>query len=358
MADITVDQIATQTFFPTPQLFFATVEKKYDQNGQIRQKIKRTSRYARELSSDSKLAYGPLFNRCQLSIQNYQEGDDSFVDKHGAIFLNYTVEDMMDLLGKSKPTVLKIKKELTAVGLLREVKQGANRPNRLYLQNVEASYQEYEYYDAELITSGRDKGKIIYHHVKTMNQAGKVIFQSEEVERKSLTNCSEIEIVGGQKFLPPTNGSTPTKNGGQKPLPPTNGSISTKNGGQKSLPPVVKSFDPNKNILDILDNSSRRAEENLPAKVKEKRYIHPEYYSLLQVIADKYNDRYSYPQGYRLTHEQKMKIGQYLSSGYATSDEVLQMIDRIPHDCERPLAYLLQMLQNLKLARQAEKSMY
>lgn len=354
MADITVDQIATQTFFQTPQLFFTMVEKRYDQNGQIRQKIKRTSRYARELSSDSKLAYGPLFNRCQLSIQNYQEGDDSFVDKHGAIFLTYTVEDLMDLLGRSKPSVLKIKKELKAVGLLREVKQGANRPNRLYLQNVEASYQEYEYYDAELITSGRDKGKVIYHHVKTTNLTGEVIFQSEEAERKSSTNKSEIEIVGGQKSLPPTNGSTSTKNGGQKSLPPTNRSISAKNGGQKLLPPVVKNFDPNKNILDILDNSSRKAEENPPETIQEGKYIQPQYYSLLQVIVDKYNGRYSYPQGYRLTHEQKMKIGQYLESGYVKSHEILDMIDRIPYDCERPLAYLLKMLQNLKLERQAE----
>lgn len=358
MADITVDQIATQTFFQTPQLFFTMVEKQYDQNGQIRQKIKRTSRYARELSSDAKLAYGPLFNRCQLSIQNYQEGDDSFVDKHDAIFLNYTVEDLMDLLGRSKPSVLKIKKELKAVGLLREVKQGANRPNRLYLQNVEASYQEYEYYDAELIISGRDKGKIIYHHVKTTNLAGEVIFVSEEEEQqsKSLINSPVIEIVGGQKSLPPTNASISAKNGGQKSLPPINGSISMKNGGQKSLPPVVKNFDSNKNILDILDNSSRRAEETPPERIQTEKYIQPKYYSLLQVIADKYNDRYMYPQGYALTHGQKMKIGQYLESGYVKSDEILNMIDRIPHDCESPLAYLLRMLQNLKLERQTESS--
>ncbi|MGZ7257957.1 phage replisome organizer N-terminal domain-containing protein, partial [Streptococcus pyogenes] len=70
-------------------------------------------------------------------------------------------------------------------------------------------------------------------------------------------------------------------------------------------------------------------------------YIKPEYYSLLQVIADKYNDKFIYPYNYSLTHQQKILIGQFLSDGYMTSDEVLAMIDRIPDDVESPLAYLI-----------------
>lgn len=91
----------------------------------------------------------------------------------------------------------------------------------------------------------------------------------------------------------------------------------------------------------ILDNSSRETQP----------YIKPEYYSLLQVIADKYNEKFIYPYNYSLTHEQKMLIGQFLSEGYMTSDEVLAMIDRIPEDVESPLAYLISSMERLKEER-------
>ena len=94
----------------------------------------------------------------------------------------------------------------------------------------------------------------------------------------------------------------------------------------------------------ILDNSSRETQP----------YIKPEYYSLLQVIADKYNEKFIYPYNYSLTHQQKMLIGQFLSDGYMTSDEVLAMIDRIPEDVESPLAYLISSMERLKEERLLE----
>ena len=94
----------------------------------------------------------------------------------------------------------------------------------------------------------------------------------------------------------------------------------------------------------ILDNSSRETQP----------YIKPEYYSLLQVIADKYNEKFFYPYNYSLTHQQKMLVGQFLSDGYMTSDEVLAMIDRIPEDVESPLAYLISSMERLKEERLLE----
>ena len=94
----------------------------------------------------------------------------------------------------------------------------------------------------------------------------------------------------------------------------------------------------------ILDNSSRETQP----------YIKPEYYSLLQVIADKYNEKFIYPYNYSLTHQQKMLIGQFLSDGYMTSDEVLAIINRIPDDIESPLAYLISSMERLKEERLLE----
>ena len=187
MADITIDQLSTQTFYQIPQIFFTRVEKTYDKKGGLRFKTKHTSSYAR-MSNDAKIAYGALYNRCMLSIRSYQEGKIDYVDENGSVFLVYTVEDLMDLLDKSKATVQKIKKELAENGLLREVKQGSNKPNRIYLQNVESSREVHEKYEALKKKKERkvkDKVKIAYEfnfrHVMTLDYLGNVIFKAETI---------------------------------------------------------------------------------------------------------------------------------------------------------------------------------
>ena len=185
MADIHVDQLTTQNFYQIPQIFFTRVEKTYDKKGELRFKTKHTSSYAR-MSNDAKIAYGALYNRCMLSIRSYQEGKIDYVDENGSVFLVYTVEDLMDLLDKSKATVQKIKKELAENGLLREVKQGSNKPNRIYLQNVEASREVHEKYEALRKKKERKvkgKVKIVYEfnfrHIMTSDHLGNVIFKAE-----------------------------------------------------------------------------------------------------------------------------------------------------------------------------------
>lgn len=185
MADIHVDQLTTQNFYQIPQIFFTRVEKTYDNKGGLRFKTKHTSSYAR-MSNDAKIAYGALYNRCMLSIRSYQEGKIDYVDENGSVFLVYTVEDLMDLLDKSKATVQKIKKELAENGLLREVKQGSNKPNRIYLQNVEASREVHKKYEALRKKKERNvkgKVKIVYEfnfrHIMTLDHLGNVIFKAE-----------------------------------------------------------------------------------------------------------------------------------------------------------------------------------
>ena len=104
MADITVNQLATQTFYQIPQIFMTRTERIKDSMGKIIKKIRYTSDYA-QLSNDAKLAYGALYNRCQLSIRSYESGKRDFVDEHGSVFLIFTVEELMELLDKSNKTI-------------------------------------------------------------------------------------------------------------------------------------------------------------------------------------------------------------------------------------------------------------
>lgn len=157
MADITIDQLATLTFYQIPEIFFTRIQ--YNKNGYV----KLTSSYT-GLSSDAKLAYGALYNRCKLSISSFQKGNRDYVDENGAVFLIFTVSDLMLLLDKGKMKVTKIKKELQEHGLLREVRQGLNKPNRLYLQLVDANLEIVEHYsiDGELLKRIDAFGKVLY----------------------------------------------------------------------------------------------------------------------------------------------------------------------------------------------------
>ncbi|KXT75153.1 hypothetical protein STRDD10_00427 [Streptococcus sp. DD10] len=351
MADITVNQLATQTFYQIPQIFMSRIEKQYV-DGKLQKKIKLTSRYAKKLSNDAKLAYGALYDRCLLSIKSYSEGKMDYVDQNGSVFLIFTIEDLMDLLDRGKTTVHKIKRELKEAGLLREVNQGANRPNRLYLQNVDASLQEYEHYIPEVIVKGRNKEEIIYTHVMTLDYAGNVIFE------KNVSASSEGEN-GSSENERPTNPIKSSKNGSSKNERPKSDihGVQILNGTNTE----------NTNTEIILDNSSRKpaptsdeldhpagADDTLSQENSEKKFIKPEVYSLLQEIADSYFDHLPWDNAYHLTHRQKMQIGGYLETGWATSSEVLHCIERIPQDCQSPYAYLIRSVENLISERKME----
>lgn len=93
------------------------------------------------LSNNAKMLYMLLFDRLELSLKN------GWHDKEGNVFQYYTNEQLMiDLNCNSNKTIIKIKKELKDAGLMKEVRQGMNLPNRIYLDvlngSVESTFQE------------------------------------------------------------------------------------------------------------------------------------------------------------------------------------------------------------------------
>ena len=87
------------------------------------------------------MLYMLLFDRLELSLKN------GWHDKEGNVFQYYTNEQLMiDLNCNSNKTIIKIKKELKDAGLMTEVRQGMNLPNRIYLDalngSVESTFQE------------------------------------------------------------------------------------------------------------------------------------------------------------------------------------------------------------------------
>ena len=89
------------------------------------------------LSDKAKQIYMFLFDRRTLSIQN------KWFDEKGDVFVYFTNEQLMERLNCSNKPIIQAKKELHDIGLLREVRQGVNKPNRLYISgSVESTRQE------------------------------------------------------------------------------------------------------------------------------------------------------------------------------------------------------------------------
>lgn len=90
-------------------------------------KILFESEQYKTLSVKAKAMYMLLFDRLDLSVKN------GWTDEDGYTYQFYKIEQFMIDLNCSNKTVISIKKELSDKGLLKEVSQGANKPNKIYL---------------------------------------------------------------------------------------------------------------------------------------------------------------------------------------------------------------------------------
>lgn len=104
-----------------------------------------------------------------------------------------------------------------------------------------------------------------------------------------------------------------------------------------------------------IDNKEQRIEEDIVLEEKSKNFINNKYFSVLQVIADAYNEKFIYPNGYTLNQGQKLLIGKHLEEGEITSQEILNIIDRMPEKAKSPLAYLLKSIEQLEEERRIER---
>ena len=89
----------------------------------------------KKLSNNAKLMYMLLFGRLELSIKN------GWHDRKGNVFQYNTNEQLMIDLNSSEKTIIKVKKELREVGLLEEIRQGNNLPNRIYISQVDGAVE-------------------------------------------------------------------------------------------------------------------------------------------------------------------------------------------------------------------------
>lgn len=93
-------------------------------------------RYKLTLNNDAKMLYAILLDRMELSRTN------GWVEDDGTIYLIFKREGLSDILGLCETTVWRAMKQLKAVGLIGEKRQGLTKPNLIYIGKIDCSVPE------------------------------------------------------------------------------------------------------------------------------------------------------------------------------------------------------------------------
>ena len=122
------------------------------------------------LSSDAKLLYGLMLDRMALSMKN------GWIDGQNRAYIIYSVENIMEDLGCSKPTCIKIIRELdcgSGIGLIEKKRRGLGKPDIIYVKNFASmdgkcggntgnstEVKDLDFREGEKLTSGGKKGEL------------------------------------------------------------------------------------------------------------------------------------------------------------------------------------------------------
>ena len=160
----------------------------------------------KSLSNNAKMLYMLLFDRLELSLKN------GWHDKEGNVFQYYTNEQLMiDLNRNSNNTIIKIKKELKDAGLMTEVRQGMNLPNRIYLDalngSVESAFQEVQKVHLGSAKNAFQEVQKVHtiktENTKTENNNNKLLICKEVISYLNLKAKKnfKVDTASHQKFI-------------------------------------------------------------------------------------------------------------------------------------------------------------
>lgn len=89
------------------------------------------SKYFDSIDYGAKILYSLILSRASLSAKNM----DKFSDGEGKLFVIYTVEQIMQDMRCSKPTAIKMLKQLDNIGLVEKKRQGLSKPTIIYIKD-------------------------------------------------------------------------------------------------------------------------------------------------------------------------------------------------------------------------------
>ena len=125
------------------------------------------------LSSDAKLLYGLMLDRMTLSMRNH------WLDDENRAYIIYSISNVMEDLSCSKPTCVKIMKELDSFGLIERKRKGLGKPDIIYVKNF-AVLEESQNRDEE--KEDHDPTDSFEEENESVGENGNIISESREDE--------------------------------------------------------------------------------------------------------------------------------------------------------------------------------
>lgn len=155
------------------------------------------SKEFKDINSDAKVVYALLKDRYQISAYK------KFTNKQGDIVVIYPREKIAEMLNISIPTVRKAMKKLVEMGLIEEERQGLNKPNLIYLLNLEKEDIINDDWDIEY-----DE---MYEELKFKEDIDIKVLEKQEIalnnqipestEEEKIINFQEIQDISDSKNL-------------------------------------------------------------------------------------------------------------------------------------------------------------
>lgn len=158
------------------------------------------------LSAEAKILYGLMLDRMSLSMKN------GWMDNQNRIYIYFTLEDAVELLGCGHGKAVRLFSELDSVkgiGLIERKKQGQGKPAKIYVKN---------FLEDEAVTEESDENKTSQNR-----NSGKGAFQGKD-EQFSQNGNSQHEVTSDfQKSALLKKGSQDLSKLGSLDFPKSNG---------------------------------------------------------------------------------------------------------------------------------------
>ncbi len=173
-----------------------------------------------KISCEAKLLYGIMLDRMELSKKN------GWMDEKKRVYIIFTVEEIMEMIGCSKPTAVKILAELdteSGIGLIERQRKRFNCPSRIYVKNF--------------IRLSDEKGM-------ALEEQEKIVVEKEVCEKGEVQESSKLKNFTSEKKKQ-MNREPEVKNFDYKEESQSKKSLPQEESrGKKSLPLEVKEFNP------------------------------------------------------------------------------------------------------------------
>ena len=139
-----------------------------------------------KMSVEAKYLYMLMYDRNKISITN------NWVDDNGDIYIHFSIENICKELNIKDQKAQKLKKELMNHELIKEVRQGLNKPNKIYVQvcdsNTDGSRTSENHYSGIVKITNQEQWKSLSNNNNINNNKNNNIYSQNESDDKHLVS--------------------------------------------------------------------------------------------------------------------------------------------------------------------------